>query len=102
MEHDNSLEFDMFESVRHNLTEVLMRAGHDEIEAERAALYLVQGVRDVPRLITALARGNRPDAEVLRALRGVLESAGSLEKARDVLLGLGAGSREADAARGKS
>ena len=88
MDTDNSLEFDMFENVRHNLTQVLVRAGRDQIEAERIALYLVQGVRDVPRLISALARGNKADAEVLHTLLSVLDNAGALYKARDVMLGV--------------
>ena len=88
MEEDNSLEFDLYESVRQNLTQVLVRSGRELIEAERISLYVVQGIRDVPKLISALARGNRPDAEVLLALMNLLEDASALHKAKDIVLGL--------------
>ncbi|HYO63949.1 MAG TPA: hypothetical protein VER08_09990 [Pyrinomonadaceae bacterium] len=89
MEEDNSLEFDLYENVRQNLTQVLVRSGRELIEAERIALYVVQGIRDVPKLISLLARGNRPDAEVLLALMNLLEDASALNKAKELVLGLG-------------
>lgn len=88
MDEDNSLEFDMFENVRHNLTGVLVREGRDPIEAERISLYVVQGIREVPKLLTALLKGNKPDTQVLLALLGVLDNAPALEKAKVILLGL--------------
>ena len=88
MEEDNSLEFDMFENVRHNLTKVLVREGRELLEAERIALYVVQGMREVPRLINALAKGTRPDAEVLAVLLSVLNNAAALDKAKHVMLGI--------------
>ncbi|HYP53467.1 MAG TPA: hypothetical protein VEQ42_07995 [Pyrinomonadaceae bacterium] len=88
MEEDNSLEFDLYENVRQNLTQVLVRSGRELIVAERIALYVVQGVRDVPKLISSLSRGNRPDAEVLLALMNLLEDASALNKAKELVLGL--------------
>ena len=46
MIEDTSSEFDMFEDVRRKLTEIFLRGGRELIEAERIALYIVQGVRD--------------------------------------------------------
>jgi hypothetical protein len=88
MQEDTSLEFDMFEDVRRNLTEVLVREGRELIEAERIALYVVQGVREVPKFLTALVRGNKPDKEMLVALLIVLNNASSLDKAKQIILGL--------------
>lgn len=90
MIEDNSLEFDMFEDVRVNLTGVLIRQGHERIEAERIALYVVQGVREVPRLLAALAHGDNAEADTqaVEVLRGVLDSAPSLFKARNLMLGI--------------
>lgn len=88
MQEDSSLEFDMFEDMRRNLTEVLVREGRETIEAERISLYVVQGVRDVPRFITALVRGHKPDQEILAALLNLLNNATTLDKARQLLLGL--------------
>ncbi|HEX8476543.1 MAG TPA: hypothetical protein VF666_21275 [Pyrinomonadaceae bacterium] len=90
MIEDNSLEFDMFEDVRLNLTGVLMRSGRERIEAERIALYIVQGVREVPKLLSALAYGDDTgaDAQVLEMLHGLLDNAPALLKARDIMLGL--------------
>ncbi len=88
MDEDNSLEFDIFENVRHNLTGVLVREGRELIEAERIALYVVQGIRDVPKLVNALTRGNKPDSQVLLALLSVLDNAQALDRAKTILLGL--------------
>lgn len=88
MEEDNSLEFDMFEEVRRNLTQVLVREGRELIDAERIALYVVQGVREVPKLLTALVRSNKPDKEILVALLTLLNNAATLDKARNILLNL--------------
>lgn len=90
MIEDNSLEFDMFEDVRVNLTGVLTRNGHERIEAERIALYVVQGVREVPKLLSALAHGDdaEADAQVVEVLQGVLDNASSLVKAKNLMLGI--------------
>ena len=88
MTDDPSIEFDMFEDVRRNLVEVLTSKGHDRIEAERISLYVVQGVREVPKLLTTLARGKTSEAGILDLLRKVLDNATALSKARAILLGL--------------
>lgn len=90
MMEDTSMEFDMFEDVRRNLTEVLMREGRELIEAERIALYVVQGVREVPKFLTSLSRGIKPEAhrEIFEALQVVLDNAAALIKAKNVLLGI--------------
>ena len=84
---DTSLEFDMFEDIRRKLVEVFVRGGRDRIEAEKLALYIVQGVRDVPKLLTVLTEEER-DARLLQALLSFLEDATALDKARKILLGL--------------
>jgi hypothetical protein len=88
MLEDNSMEFDMLEEARRNLTEVLVRKGHDSIEAERIALYVIQGVRELPKFLRALIKGTATDTEILDALHAVLDNAASLYKARSILLGL--------------
>jgi hypothetical protein len=84
---DTSLEFDMFEDIRRKLAEVFIRAGHERLEAEKIALYFVQGVRDVPKLLTVLTE-EESDAEILHAVHNFLEEASALDKAREILLGL--------------
>jgi hypothetical protein len=87
---DTSLEFDLFEDVRRKLVEVFVEEGHARLDAEKIALYIVQGVRDVPKLLTAVTEGEgHTHAEVLLTIRAVLENASALEKARNLLLGLG-------------
>ena len=88
MTDDSSIEFDMFEDVRRNLVQALVNKGHEQIEAERISLYVVQGVREVPKLLTTLARGRAPEAGVLDLLNKVLDNAAALGKARTILLGL--------------
>ena len=85
---DPSLEFDMFEEARLRLARLFEEQGHDVLEAERAALYVVQGVREVPRLIAALTHGERPDDNTLTTLDKVFDNAAYLVKARAVLSGL--------------
>ena len=87
MNDESSLEFDMFEEVRRNLTRLLVAEGRDLIEAERVALYVVQGIREVPRLLTTVARSGPPGAAVRKALDAVLDNAYALEKARSILSG---------------
>ena len=84
---DNSLEFDMFEDMRRKLVELLVAERYERIEAEKIALYVVQGVREVPKLLSALAK-IRADAraEVLETLHDVLENAWALDKAKALML----------------
>ena len=61
----------------------------ERIEAEKIALYLVQGIRDIPKLLSLLAEAeSHPPKEVNEAILAVLNDAMALEKARAVLLGL--------------
>jgi hypothetical protein len=83
---ESSLEFDMFEDMRRTLTRILAAEGRDPVEAERIAFYVVQGVREVPKLLTALARHNAPDKQVRALLGDVLNNVPSLERARAMLL----------------
>jgi hypothetical protein len=85
---ESSLEYDLFENMRRHLARLLAAEGREEIEAERVALYVMQGVREVPKFLNALASGNTPDAEARDLLNLVLEGASSLERARALLLGL--------------
>lgn len=89
MIEDNSLEFDMFEDVRRKLVEFYQREGRERIEAEKIALYIVQGIRDTPKLIAIIAEADsHTRQEVNAAIMAVLDDATALEKARLVLLGL--------------
>jgi hypothetical protein len=88
MIEDNSLEFDMFEDVRRVLVEVLMSEGRTELEAEKLALYVVQGIRYMPKLIATLGEASsHTHEEIMRALNIVLENGHALEKARAILHG---------------
>jgi hypothetical protein len=90
---DTSSEFDMFEDVRRKLTSLLLREGRDELEAERIALYFVQGVREVPKFLARLAEADEDErAEVLPLFYQVLDNAAALERARRVLLDIEPGS----------
>jgi glycerol-3-phosphate dehydrogenase len=86
---DTSLEFDMFEDARQRLVAVLTEQGRDRIEAEKIALYVVQGLREMPKLLSMLseARSHSP-AKILRTLNLVLDNAAALKKAQTLLLGL--------------
>ena len=84
---ESSMEFDMFEDMRRTLARVLAEEGRDPIEAERISFYVMQGLRDVPKLMHALGRSRKPTAETLALLTEVLENASSLDKARAMLLG---------------
>ena len=87
MIEDTSLEFDMFEDMRRKLVEVLVTEGYERLEAEKIALYVIQGVREVPKLLSALAEIRlRARADVLETLHNVLENATALGKARAMLL----------------
>ena len=82
---ETSLEFDLFESMRRRLVRVLAAGGRDGIDAERVALYVMQGVREVPGLLNALASGSTSHAETRALLDAVLDNAASLERARVLL-----------------
>jgi hypothetical protein len=87
MTEDNSLEFDMFEDVRRRLVEVLVTEGRERLDAEKIALYVIQGLREMPRLVKMLSESrSHPRAEIIASLMLVLENAGALEKAREMLL----------------
>ena len=86
---DNSLEFDMFEDARRRLVKVLVSEGRERLEAEKIALYVVQGMREMPKLVKMLSEArSHPRAEILSTLVLVLENAAALEKARILLLNL--------------
>jgi hypothetical protein len=84
---DTSQEFDMFEEIRRKLVELFVTEGHERLEAEKIALYIVQGVREVPKLLAILAEiRSHARLEVLETLRDVLENASALTKAKAILL----------------
>ena len=86
---ESSMEFDLFEDMRRKLTRALVVAGREEIEAERIALYVMQGVREVPALLNALASDHTTEGEARRLLELVLENAVSLDRARALLIARG-------------
>lgn len=89
MIEDNSLEFDMFEDVRRKLAEFYQGEGRERIEAEKIAFYIVQGIRETPKLIATIAEADsHTKQEINQCINSVLENAAALEKARAVLLGL--------------
>jgi hypothetical protein len=89
MINDNSLEFDMFEDVRRKLVEFYQGEGRERLEAEKIALYLVQGMRYTPKLIATIAEAeSHTRQEINDCITSVLDNAAALEKARAVLLGL--------------
>jgi hypothetical protein len=89
MIEDTSSEFDMFEDVRRKLTEMLLREGREQLEAERIALYIVQGVREVPKFLARLAETNADErAQVLPLLYLILDNSVALERARRLLLNI--------------
>jgi hypothetical protein len=91
MVEDNSLEFDMFEDVRRRLVEVLVSEGRERLDAEKIALYIVQGLREMPKFVKMLSESrSHPRAEILSTMNLILENARALEKAREMLLELDA------------
>jgi hypothetical protein len=89
MVDDTSLEFDMFEDMRRRLVEVLVSEGRERLDAEKIALYVVQGLREMPRLLKLLSESrSHPRAEIISTLKLMLENASALEKAREMLFGL--------------
>lgn len=86
MIEDNSMEFDMFEDVRRRLVTIFERDGNERLVAEKLALYLVQGMRDVPKLITMLVEdGTHTQEQLTKSIRDVLDNALAFEKARNLL-----------------
>jgi hypothetical protein len=84
---DPSLEFDVFETVRRRVADALMRRGYEEVEAERAALYLVEVSRPVSHFLKVLTRDDRPgDEEVVDSVGRVVDALPAMEKAQQVLL----------------
>ncbi|HEX8143572.1 MAG TPA: hypothetical protein VF553_13305 [Pyrinomonadaceae bacterium] len=84
---DTSLEFDMFEDMRRKLVELFVTEGYERLEAEKIALYVVQGVREVPKLLAALAEISADArADVLETLHAVLDNAWALTKAKALLV----------------
>lgn len=89
---DPSIEFDLFEDMRLKLVEVFVNGGRERIEAEKIALYVVQGVRHVPRLLKALQQHDSiTQDEVLDALGLVLDEAPALRRAKRLLLHMDGG-----------
>ena len=87
MTEDNSLEFDMFEDMRRRLVEVLVSEGRERLDAEKIALYVIQGLREMPKLLKMLSESrSHSRVEILAALGLVLDNAGALEKAKELLL----------------
>jgi hypothetical protein len=88
MVEDNSLEFDMFEDMRRRLVEVLVSEGRERLDAEKIALYVVQGLRETPRLLKMLSESrSHSRAEILAALKLSLENSSALDKAKEMLFG---------------
>ncbi len=87
MYEDSSIEFDMFEQARRHLVEVLIHDGRTSVDAERISLYVIQGVRGIPKLLATLANA-KPDnhKSTIDALNSVLENSLAFGKARDMLL----------------
>ena len=84
---DPSIEFDFFEVVRVSIVEALAAGGHELIEAERVALYVVEGARPASKLLRMTAGGRPPTHEEVReALARLLDAVPSLERARRIML----------------
>jgi hypothetical protein len=84
---DPSLEFDTFEYMRSRLTDAFVEGGHDALEAAKIALYVVEGVHHVPKLLRVFTVEKAPQLdEILDALGPVLDEAPALEKAKQLLL----------------
>ena len=84
---DPSLEYDLYEVVRVRVADALGRRGYARIEAERAALYMVEVSRPVALFLRVLTRVSPPeDEEISEALGKVLDELPALEKARLLLL----------------
>ena len=83
---DPSLQFDVFEMARQRLVEVFVSEGRERLEAEKIALYIVESLQHVPKLLNVLTQIRVPSrTEILDALGPVLDEAGTLNKARRML-----------------
>jgi hypothetical protein len=81
-----SLEFDRFEDIRRVLADVLVADGHPLIKAEKIALYVMEGMRDMAKLTALLAHSSsRTQQEILLTLLRVLDSAQAFDKARALI-----------------
>ena len=88
---DPSLEFDIFEMVRRRLVQAFMTGGRERLEAEKIAVYVVEGLQHVPKFLNVLTKVEAPTQdEILDALGPVLDEAGVLDKAKHMLLHTGA------------
>jgi hypothetical protein len=86
---DPSLEFDTFEYIRSKLTDLFVEGGHAPLKAAKIALYVVQGVHHVPKLLRVFTVEKSPSrGEILDALGPVLDEAPALEKAKRLILHL--------------
>lgn len=86
---DTSLEFDMFEDARQHLVRLLVGQERDRLESEKIALYVIQGLREMPKLLTMLSEPqSHSPTRILETLYLMLDNANALEKARALLLGL--------------
>ena len=84
---DNSIEFDLYEEIRRKLSKHLIDQGKSMIDAERIALYTVQGIRAMPKLMTVLSQTSvHQDAQITQALHDALEGALPLNKARAIFM----------------
>lgn len=86
MYEDSSMEFDMFEQARRYLVEVLIHDGRTSVDAERISLYVIQGVRGIPKLLAALADAKPNNHQsTIEALNAVLNNSLALDKAREMM-----------------
>lgn len=82
-----SLEFDRFEDIRRVLADVLVAEGHELLEAEKIALYVMEGLRDSSKLMTLLADANtHSHEEILRTLHSLLKHSQAFDKALALFL----------------
>lgn len=83
---DSSIEFDLFEDARQKLTQFLESEGHNQLEAERIAFYIIQGVRGVPKLLSLLNQKDEcPSSHLRTALAGFVNNISLLNKANLLL-----------------
>lgn len=92
---DPSLKFDVFETDRRRVADALARRGYERVEAERAALYLVEVSRPVAHFVKVLTRDGRPDdEEVVNVSAKVIDALPALVKAQQVLLKVDSDARD--------
>ncbi len=84
---DSSIEFDLYEDARQRLTRFLESEGHDQLDAERVAFYIIQGVRAAPKLISLLNQSEEcPPVQIRAALNGFFDNLNLLNKAHTILI----------------